>query len=126
MNHREEPLNIRAKKKIKKIVRSSVETKSSPPAPRNLRGQNLAKRPRKDTVQEASRAKALKKIIETKRNKAASASSKRTAPGSIEGTPTAPASPHREGKRWIQTTEKQTLLKTHTLRNKMGKRRAKS
>ncbi len=123
MNHREEPLNIRAKKKMKKTIRSAMAMESDSPSPRNLRGQNPAKRPGKNIAQEASRLKALKKAMEIKKKKAKSPHQKRTGPGSLEGTPSAPAYPHKEGKRWMQNTEKQTLSRAKTLIRKASKKR---
>jgi hypothetical protein len=125
MNRREEPMSNRARKKNTKLVRAAIETEESTPRPRNTRGQSPAKKSRKTAVQTASRLKKTLTSLKIKRKKILSAHSKRTSPGSVEGGTSSPAMPHREGGRWIQTIEKQTLMRTKRLNKKLGKIRSK-
>ena len=125
MNRREEPLNNRVRKKNNKLVRASIETKGDIARPRSTRGQNLAQQPRKTAVQTASRLKKTLASLKIKRKKNLSSRSKRTSPGFVEGPISAPAMPHREGARWIQTVEKQTLTRTKRLNKRLGKTRPK-
>src|SRR5579885_667628 len=106
MNHREEPISARLRKKIKKETRlgqyMNKTAVAEQPTLRNLRGQNTAKPPHKVT----SRAKgtllemqkaAHKKLVERAHPMS---KSKRTSPGKLPKTST-PRSPHMEGERWI-------------------------
>jgi len=124
MNRREEPISARARKKIKKQIRALVDTKEPVASPRNLHGQNLAKRPRKVVAQETSRKKALLKKIEvTKKKRSSLHHSKRVSPGAVQERPSPPAEIHKEGRRWIQTVEKQNINKAKRLVRKLSKKR---
>jgi hypothetical protein len=124
MNRREEPISARARKKIKKQIRILVDTKEPVSAPRNLHGQTPAKRPRKVIVQEISQKKALLKKMEIAKKKRHSLHrSKRVSPGSVEERPSPPSEIHKEGKRWIQTIEKQNINKAERLFRKLSKKR---
>jgi hypothetical protein len=123
MNRREEPISARARKKNKKQIRALVDTKDPVAAPRNLHGQNPAKRPRKVVLQEASRKKALlKKMEAAKKNRRSLHQSKRVSPGSVQERPSPPSGIHKEGKRWIQTVEKQNINKAKRLVRKFSKK----
>ncbi len=125
MNRREEPLPIRARKKNSKLVKNSIETKESAPRPRNTRGQNPASGSNKELTRTKSRVAATKKSMQIKQKKKHAAHSKRTRPGDVEGTPSAPAYAHREAGRWIQSVEKQTLSRSKRLTKKLSKQRSK-
>lgn len=124
MNRREEQISIRARKKMKKELRALVDTKEPVESPRNLRGQTSAKRPKKTVVQEKSRAKALLKKIEVakKERQFPYQKGKRVSPGSVKERPSPPAAVHKEGKRWIQTVEKQNIVKAKRLVRKLSKK----
>ena len=124
MNRREEPINARAKKKMKKIVRIAVETEEAP-LPRNFRGQNPAAKPKKQTSQESSRVNALKKSLSIKMKKGLPGHKKRSSPGDVPGKPSPPSYPHKEGKRWLQTVEKQNLARAKQMTKRMAKKRSK-
>ena len=122
MNHREEPINNRARKKISKEIRSAKKEGSvtTQPSIRNLRGQNLAKRPRKTVKREESELAGMKKMILSKKSIRPTKLSKRTTPGLTPSTST-PHNTHIESGRWIKTVEKQTLSKAQRLRGKLRK-----
>lgn len=126
MNHREEPLSLRNRKKMIKEVRSSAKqskasTENQPPI-RNLRGQNPAKRPAKVVKREIAELGTLKKIMKRKKAAKSHKVSKRTTPGGPSQEGTGPSYPHKEGSRWIKTVEKQTLNKAKRLVSKLNKR----
>ncbi len=121
MNRREEPMTVRLKKKMKKTVRIAVETEGTP-SPRNLRGQNPAKKPSKVVKQAAARLKSLQKSLGVKQKKALGTHKKRSTPGDVPSTESPPAYPHKEAKRWMQTVEKQTLDRSSRMMKKLGKK----
>lgn len=125
MNRREEPLTNRARKKNSKLVRSSTETKESASRPRNTRGQNPAKEPHKTSVRTQSRVKKTLQSLKVKRKKNLSHRSKRASPGLVDGPISSPAFPNKEGGRWMQTVEKQTLTRTKRLTKRLSKQRSK-
>lgn len=107
MNKPKHQLTNRAKKKINKEVRSS----SIEPNPRVMsttKAQTVLSRyPKKVQKKESASLKSLAKNLASKKQKAKSHQSKRTAPGT-PGTDERQAAPrivHMEGKRWIKSTE---------------------
>jgi hypothetical protein len=124
MNRREEPIAARARKKIKKEIRALVDTKEPVTAPRNTRGQALATRPKKILSQEVARKKALLKKMKTAKQKMHSHNqSKRVSPGTVKEKPSTPSELHKEGERWIKTTQKQNLNEAKRLMRKLSKNR---
>jgi hypothetical protein len=125
MNHREEPINNRVRKKISKEIRSAErETTATQPPIRHLRGQNPAQRPSKVVKREQAELTRLKKIIQAKKSKKPAKHSKRTTPGSVPPS-SPPRNPHIESGRWMQTVEKQTLSRAQRLRGKLRKQTSK-
>jgi hypothetical protein len=61
---------------------------------------------------ETSRLSSLKKGMKAKEAKKKHQHRLRSTPGEVLGTPSGPSSPHKEGKRWICNTRKQTSIKT--------------
>lgn len=107
-----------ARKQVRKAVRSASETEGSVLIIKNLRGQNPAKPQRK---------KIFEQLAQLRRDMAGGVPSiktsskirrKRTTPGTLKDAESAPASPHREGARWIKTLKIQTAVN-----NKIGNKR---
>lgn len=127
MNHREEPISVRLRKKIKKETRSgqnmSKTAVAEQPTIRNLRGQNPAKPPRKVLNRAKGDLLEMKTTVHKKKVEMAHPmhQSKRTSPGKIPPKTSTPRSPHIEGERWMKTVEKQTLYRASRLRARLNK-----
>ncbi len=128
MNHREEPISSRLRKKIKKETRAgqnmSKTAVAEQPTIRNLRGQNPAKPPRKVVKRVQGDLLEMERTAHKEKVDLAHPMhhSKRTSPGKLPKVST-PRHPHMEGERWINTVEKQTLLKAQRLKAKLNKRK---
>lgn len=108
MNKPKYQITNRAKKKMKKEVRSS----SLQPNPRAMSNTTKAEAllstyPKKTKKKESASLKSLAKNLAAKHQKAKSPHSKRTSPGTpgTEERQAAPKIVHIEGKRWIKSTE---------------------
>ncbi len=126
MNHAKKNLTNRLRKKVVKVIRKdqkeTADSQENLPQIRNLRGQNLAKRPSKVVKQEQSRVAAVKKSILIKKVKKLVKHAKRTTPGEVEGKVSSPKSSRQEGTRWLKVTEKQTLQRASRLRRRLTKK----
>jgi len=129
MNHREEPLTSRNKKKAIKEARTAQYMNKAlvdaQPTIRNLRGQNPAKPPLKNSKKIRGNVLEIKKSFERKKlaNAQPMKPSKRTNPGKIPPHTSTPKSTRREGARWISAVEKQTLIRTRTLNRKLSRKK---
>jgi hypothetical protein len=125
MNHREEPMSARSRKKVTKAVREGQKVAAGDqPAIRNTRGQNPAKASKKETKRLVGELRKMRETV--KRKKLAKAHpgklSKRTTPGQVDNE-SPPQYPHMEGSRWAKTTTKQSLLKSKLLSKRLSKKK---
>lgn len=122
MNRSKLPMPAKMRKKMNKEIRASAET----PAPKlnsnDIKaGQLLSRYPAKIKKKEASILKSFEKTIDTKKKKQAAKHSKRTTPGTVPSD-SPPKIVHVEGKRWIQTIEKQTQAQKKVFNRRMSKK----
>jgi hypothetical protein len=116
----------RAKKKMNKEVRSSSVQQSPKAMSNSTKAQTLLSTyPKKVQKKESASLKSLAKNLAAKQQKAKSAHSKRTSPGSTgtEERQAAPKIVHLEGKRWIKSTESKIqadkkINRRHSLKKK--------
>lgn len=129
MSHIRRPMNNKVRKKankeIKKAQKSIFEEEEEPLRSDVLNvEQEIKKYPKKIAQKENSLLISLKKNIEIKKKKQAlHNTSKRTSPGTVEGQPSSPASPHVEGERWNQTLNLQNKVKRKSFTAKLNKKR---
>lgn len=127
MNRTKRPMTAAARKKGNKAIKKAE--KEFPKPETVLRSDTLKaskevkKYPKKTGKEDASLLKALKKNIAVKKTKAKAVHSKRTTPGSVEGQPSAPAYPNKEGARWAKTLVKQTQAKRKVMTKKASKQK---
>jgi len=112
MNRSKRPITNRLQKKMSKAIRSG---QSDTPSPETLRYSDeltakemLKKYPKKTIEKNKELLAAIQKKVSAKKAKSSKATSKRTTPGTVPSD-SAPASVHREGRRWIKTLTQQTL-----------------
>jgi hypothetical protein len=118
MNKVKKPMDVRQRKKLDKEVRKAQNPASASTLKVLPEGRKeLLPKYRKKKPVEMERER---RRVEVKKKYAAK-HSKRTTPGELEGQDTPPEHVNREGKRWIQTVEKQTLSRTRTLNKKNSK-----
>jgi len=109
MNRAEKPINNKYKKKMNKEIKSGQ--RALPTNESALAKEVMSAKPREPKLlspHEASK----------KRGKI----SKRTTPGKVDQRESAPEYVNREGRRWILTTEKQTLNQSKMLSKKLLKK----
>ncbi len=125
MNKSKQSMPARARKKMKKELRSSANQPDSvletdPSTPRGL----LSRLPPKTRKKEETVLKSFKKNIAIKKAKQKAPHSKRTNTGLID-VQSPPQIVHMEGKRWIKTLGKQTQAKRKVMTRQMNKKGSK-
>lgn len=112
----------RLRKKMNKEIRTAIPSSEPKISSENTQAEQLLSRyPEKIKKKEISILHSFEKNIATKKAKKNAKHSKRTTPGLVPST-SSPKIVHAEGKRWIQTLEKQTLAKNKVFNRKMGKK----
>jgi hypothetical protein len=125
MNKSKQSMPARARKKMKKELRSAANLPDSVlKADRNTPKALLSRLPAKEQKKEAAALKAFKKNIAIKKAKLKAPHSKRTNTGLID-VQSPPQIVHIEGKRWIKTLGKQTKAKRKVMTRQMTKKRSK-
>jgi hypothetical protein len=111
MNKSKQPMPARARKKMKKELRSAANLPDSVLQPdRNTPQGLLSRLPPKVRKKEETVLKSFKKNMANKRAKEKAPHSKRTNTGMID-VKSPPQIVHMEGRRWIKTLVKQTQAK---------------
>ncbi len=125
MNKSKQPMPARARKKMKKELRSAAGLPDSVlQTDRNTPGTLLSRLPPKQRKKEESLLKSFKKNVAIKRAKQKAPHSKRTNTGLID-VQSPPQIVHIEGKRWIKTLGKQTQAKRKVMTRQMTKKGSK-
>jgi hypothetical protein len=125
MNKAKQSMPARARKKMKKELRSAANLpdsvlKTDRSTPKAL----LSRLPAKEQKKEAAALKAFEKNIAIKKAKLKAPHSKRTNTGLID-VKSPPQIVHMEGKRWIKTLGKQTQAKRKVMTRQMTKKGSK-
>jgi hypothetical protein len=131
MNRAKKPLNNAIAKAIRKEVREGQrmeQTNQQLMEQTEVRTQEnmLAKYPKKLAAKNknANALDAAQKQLKLKARKRKAKISKRTTPGKVDTHNLAPESTNKEGGRWLQTIQKQTLLQAKSLVKKLFKRKS--
>lgn len=124
MNKSKHSIPLRARKKMKKELRSGVVRPDTVlQANPNTTKALLSRVPPKLRKKDASILKSFEKNVVTKKKKQKSSVSKRTNPGIDVKSP--PHFAHIEGERWIKTLGKQTQAKRKVMTRQMTKKGSK-
>src|ERR1700722_16178711 len=130
MNRAKKPLNNAIAKAIRKEVREGqrieqtaqqVMEQAEVRATENM----AAKYPKKVSAKNMRVQAEAEKGLNLKVRKKKAKISKRTTPGKVDNNNLAPESANKEGGRWMQTIQKQTLLRAKTLVKKLFKRKSR-
>lgn len=125
MNKSKKSIPARARKKMKKELRSAANLPDSVlKADRNTPKALLSRLPAKEQKKEIAALKSFEKNIAIKKAKLKAPHSKRTNTGLID-VKSPPQIVHIEGKRWIKTLGKQTQAKKKVMTRQMTKKRSK-
>ncbi len=125
MNKSKQSMPARARKKMKKELRSAANLPDSVlKADRNTPKALLSRLPAKEQKKEIAALKAFEKNIAIKKAKQKAPHSKRTNTGLID-VKSPPQIVHIEGRRWIKTIGKQTQAKKKVMTRQMTKKRSK-
>jgi hypothetical protein len=125
MNKSKQPMPARARKKMKKELRSAANLPDSVlKTDRNTPKALLSRLPAKERKKEESVLKSFEKNIAVKKAKQKAPHSKRTNTGMID-VKSPPQIVHMEGRRWIKTLGKQTQAKRKVMTRQMTKKGSK-
>jgi hypothetical protein len=125
MNKSKQSMPARARKKMKKELRSAANLPDSVlKTDRNTPKALLSRLPAKKQKKELAALKAFEKNIAIKKAKQKAPHSKRTNTGLID-VQSPPQIVHIEGKRWIKTLGKQTQAKRKVMTRQMTKKKSK-
>jgi hypothetical protein len=125
MNKSKQPMPARARKKMKKELRSASNLPDSVPQPdRNTPKGLLSRLPPKVRKKEEAVLKSFEKNIAIKKAKKKAPHSKRTNTGMID-VKSPPQIVHIEGRRWIKTLGKQTQAKRKVMTRQQTKKVSK-
>jgi hypothetical protein len=125
MNKSKQPMPVRARKKMKKELRSAAGLPDSVlQTDRNTPKALLSRLPPKQRKKEESVLKSFEKNVAIKKAKQKAPHSKRTNTGMID-VKSPPHIVHVEGKRWIKTLGKQTQAKRKVQTRQMTKKGSK-